>query len=238
MIMTTIDGSGSPQYFVFQPLPDNLSNRQRDDCLQDIFVADLRSAFALITNLQKQITELQLAKGNTIAPPPPSTPSTILLTPSSAPGPPTSSCTPAATAAEDVLAPNSASASSGSHPPLVRLDAHYLGSPARPVHEQSAQGGSLDFAASTARPPQLQAPASDGGSRRQQRGRRQPRQQPTAAADSDSSSRRGADMHVTGAPVPPAYPAPVPASASAPVAARGGHKTSSVTSGGSRRAEQ
>ena len=60
MIMTTIDGSDSPQYFAFQLLPDNLSNRQRDDYFQGIFVADLRSAFALITNLQKHVTELQL----------------------------------------------------------------------------------------------------------------------------------------------------------------------------------
>ena len=180
--MTTIDGSGSPQYFVFQPLPDSLNNRQRDEYLQDIFVADLRSAFALITDLQKQITELQLNKSSTIVSPSPSTPSTILLTPSPAPGPPISSCTPAATAAADVLAPNSASASSRSCPPLIRLAARYLGSPAKSVHEQSAQGGSLDFAASTARPPQLQAPTSNGGSRKQRRGRGQRRQQPTAAA--------------------------------------------------------
>ena len=45
-------------------------------------------------------------------------------------------------------------------------------------------------------------------------------------------------MHATGAPVPPAYQAPVPASASAPVTARGGHKSSSVTPGGSHRDEQ
>ena len=114
--MTTIDGSDSPQYFVYRPLPDNLSRRQRDDCLQKIFVADLRSTFALIDNLQKQITELQLTKGNTIVSPSPSTPSAVLLTPSLAPGPPISSCTPAATAAADVLAPNSASASSRSYP--------------------------------------------------------------------------------------------------------------------------
>ena len=91
---------------LIRPLPDNLSRRQHDDYFQEIFVADLRSAFALITNLQKQITELQLNKGNTIVSPSPSTPSTILLTPSPAPGPPISSCTPAAIAAEDVLAPN------------------------------------------------------------------------------------------------------------------------------------
>ena len=186
--MTTIDGSDSPQYFVYRPPPDNLSRRQLDDYFQEIFVADLRSVFALINNLQKQITELQLNKSNTIVPPSPSTPSTILLTPSPAPGPPISSCTPAATAAADVLAPNSASASSRSYPPLIRLDARYLGSPAVHAHEHSAQGGSLDFAASTARPPQLQAPTSDGGSRKQQRGRGQRRQQPTAAAD--NSSRR------------------------------------------------
>ena len=168
-----------------QPLPDNLSRRQLDNYFQGVFVADLRSVFALVNNLQKQITELQLNKSNTIVPPSPSTPSTILLTPSPAPGPPISSCTPAAAAAADVLAPNSASASSRSNPPLIRLDARYLGSPAVHAHEHSAQGGSLDFAASTARPPQLQAPASDGGSRRQQRGRGQRRQQPTAAADEE-----------------------------------------------------
>ena len=189
--MTTIDGSDSPQYFVYRPPPDNLSRRQLDDYFQGVFVADLRSVFALVNNLQKQITELQLNKSNTIVPPSPSTPSTILLTPSLAPGLPISSCTPAATAAADVLAPNSASASSRSNPPLVRRDARYLGSPARVVHEHSAQGGSLDFA-STARPPQLQAPTSNGGSRKQQRGRRQRRQQPTAAAD--NNSQREADV--------------------------------------------
>ena len=47
--MATIDGSDSPQYFVYRPLPGNLSRRQRDDYLQEIFVANLRSAFALIT---------------------------------------------------------------------------------------------------------------------------------------------------------------------------------------------
>ena len=194
--MTTIGGSDSPQYLVYRPLPDNLSRRQRDDYLQEVFVTDLRSAFALIANLQKQITELQLNKSNTIVSPSPSTPSTILLTPSPAPGPPISSCTPAATAAADVLAPNSASASSRSYPPLIRLDARYLGSSAVHAHEHSAQGGSLDFAASTARPPQLQAPTSNGGSRKQQRGRRQRRQQPTAAAD-NNSQREGA-MHGPG----------------------------------------
>ena len=127
LTMTTIDGSDSPQYFVYRPPPDNLSRRQLDDYFQGVFVADLRSVFALVNNLQKQITELQLNKSNTIVSPSPSTPSTILLTPSPAPGPPISSCTPAATAAADVLAPNSASASSRSYPPLIRLDAHYLG---------------------------------------------------------------------------------------------------------------
>ena len=64
LLMTkTIDGSGSPQYLVFQPLPDNLSNRQCDAYLQNIFAADLRSAFTLITNLQKQITELLQQSG-------------------------------------------------------------------------------------------------------------------------------------------------------------------------------
>ena len=96
-MMASIADSDSPQYFVFKPLPDNLSDRQRDEYLQDICVADLRSAFVLIANLQKQITELQLNKSGTIVPPSPSTPSTILLTPSPAPGPPISSCTPAAT---------------------------------------------------------------------------------------------------------------------------------------------
>ena len=163
--MTTIDGSDSPQYFVYRPPPDNLSRRQLDDYFQGVFVADLRSVFALVNNLQKQITELQLNKSNTIVPPSPSTPSTILLTPSPAPGPPISSCTPAATAAADVLTPNSASASSRLYPPLIRPDARYLGSPAVHAHEHSAQGGSLDFAASTARPPQLSREGGMSGTR-------------------------------------------------------------------------
>ena len=86
--MTTIDGSDSPQYFVYHPPLDNLSRRQLDDYFQGVFVADLQSVFALVNNLQKQITELQLNKSNTIVSPSPSTPSTILLTPSPAPGPP------------------------------------------------------------------------------------------------------------------------------------------------------
>ena len=57
--MTTIANSDSPQHFVLQPLPDNLNRRQRVDYLQGICAADLRSAFVLITYLQKQITELQ-----------------------------------------------------------------------------------------------------------------------------------------------------------------------------------
>ena len=97
LTMTTIDGSDSPQYFVYRPPPDNLSRRQLDDYFQGVFVADIRSVFALVNNLQKQIAELQLNKSNTIVSPSPSTPSTILLTPSPAPGPPISSCTPAAT---------------------------------------------------------------------------------------------------------------------------------------------
>ena len=188
--MTTIDGSDSPQYFVYRPPPDNLSRRQLDDYFQGVFVADIRSVFALINNLEKKITELQLNKSNTIVSPSPSTPSTILLTPSPAPGPPISSCTPAATAAADVLAPNSASASSRSNPPLIRLDVRYLGSPAVHAHEHSAQGGSLDFAASTARPPQLQAPTSNGGSRKQQRSRGQRRQQPTASSSRQQQPTR------------------------------------------------
>ena len=59
-MMTTIDGAGLPQYLMYQLLPDNLSRRQHSDYLQNIFAANLWSAFALINNLQKQITELQL----------------------------------------------------------------------------------------------------------------------------------------------------------------------------------
>ena len=41
-------------------------------CLSNVFAADLRSAFALITNLQKQMMELQLNKSNAIVSPSPS----------------------------------------------------------------------------------------------------------------------------------------------------------------------
>ena len=121
--------------------------------LQDIFVADLRSAFTLITDLQKQLAELQLNKDKTVVPPSPSTPSTVPLTPSPAPGAPVSSCTPTAIADADVLSPKSASTSSRSYPPLVKLDARYLGSADVPVQAQPAQGGSLDVAASAAADP-------------------------------------------------------------------------------------
>ena len=122
-MMVSIANSSSLQYFVYQPLPGGLSNRQRDRYLQDIFTADLRSAFMLTAEPQKQLMGLQLNKDTAIVPPLPSTPSTIPLTPSPAPGAPVSSGTPAATAAEDVLSPHAASASSRSYPPLVRLDA-------------------------------------------------------------------------------------------------------------------
>ena len=51
---------------MFKLLPDNLSNRQRDEYLQDICVTDLRSTFVLIANLEKQITELQLNKSGPV----------------------------------------------------------------------------------------------------------------------------------------------------------------------------
>ena len=62
-MMTMIDGSGLPQYLMYQPLPDNLSRRQHDDYLQNIFFADLWSAFTLINcdNLQKQHAEHRAA---------------------------------------------------------------------------------------------------------------------------------------------------------------------------------
>ena len=50
-MMASIGDSGSPQYLVFQPLPDGLSYRQRDKHLKNILVADLRSAFVLIAEL-------------------------------------------------------------------------------------------------------------------------------------------------------------------------------------------
>ena len=51
LMMASTDDSGSPQYLVFQPLPDGLSYRQRDKHLKNILVADLRSAFVLIAEL-------------------------------------------------------------------------------------------------------------------------------------------------------------------------------------------
>ena len=65
-MMASIANSDSPQYFVFKPLPDNLSDRQRDEYLKDILVADLRSTFVLITDLQKQTAELKLNRSSTI----------------------------------------------------------------------------------------------------------------------------------------------------------------------------
>ena len=103
-MMAMIDGSGLPQYLMYQLLLGNLSRRQRNKYLQSIFIADLPSAFALINNPQKQITELQLTKGNTIVPLSPSALPTVPLTLSPAPGLLISLCTPAAATAEDVHA--------------------------------------------------------------------------------------------------------------------------------------
>ena len=189
-----------------------------------------------------QLAELQPNKDKTAVSPSPSTPLTLPLTPSPgpAPGVPVSSGTPTATADGDVPSLNSAAASSRSYPLLIRLDARSLGSNAVPVVEQSAQGGSLDFAASAAWPLRLQAPTSEVMC---QTPRRWPRQPPVPGRPRDvpvPPVRQGADVHAASAPVPPAYPAPVPASASAPVGMRGGlpRKSSSVTSGRSRRDAQ
>ena len=103
LVMASFHGSDSPQYFVFQPLPDGLSDRQRgparDKRLQDILVADLRSctgrsAFVLITELQKTTAEMQLQSAGTATSPTISTPPTIKSPPSPAPHTPVSSCTP------------------------------------------------------------------------------------------------------------------------------------------------
>ena len=76
--MASIDDSGSPQYRGFQPIPDGLSNRQRDKHLQDC----LRSAFVLIAELQKTVTELTLQNLRSATSPTVSTPSMTLGTPS------------------------------------------------------------------------------------------------------------------------------------------------------------
>jgi len=77
-MMASIDDSGSPQYRGFQPIPDGLSNRQRDKHLQDC----LRSAFVLIAELQMTVTELTLQNLRSATSPTVSTPSTTLGTPS------------------------------------------------------------------------------------------------------------------------------------------------------------
>ena len=59
-MMASVDSSDSPQYPAFQSLPDGLNNRQRDKHARDILVADLGSAFVLIAELQKTVTDLQL----------------------------------------------------------------------------------------------------------------------------------------------------------------------------------
>ena len=73
-----MNDSGSPLYRGFQPIPDGLSNRQRDNHLQDC----LRSAFVLIAELQKTVTELTLQNLRSATSPTVSTPSTTLGTPS------------------------------------------------------------------------------------------------------------------------------------------------------------
>ena len=149
-MMASIANSSSLQYPMFQLLPDGLSDRQRNDYLQGIFIADLQSAFTLITHPQKQITELRLSKGNAIISLSPSAPSMIPLTLSPAPGVPVSLCTPTVIADEDAPSPASVSTSSHLYLLLVKLGALYLSSAVVPVQRQSTQGRSLDVAASVA----------------------------------------------------------------------------------------
>ena len=139
-MMASIGDSGSPQYLVL-PLPDVLSNRQRDKHLQDILVADIRSAFVLIAELQKTVTELKLHNIQSATSPRVSTPSTIKFTQSPAPHVPVSisSCTPVDA---DVPSPDSAAASSRLHPPLIMPAARDVGSSVVAMHGQPAQGGS------------------------------------------------------------------------------------------------
>ena len=85
-----------------------------------------------------------------------------------------------------MLALSSVSVSSSLYLLLICPGAHYPGSPARPAHEQSAQGRSLNFAASKAQPLQLQALTSDRGSWKQQCSQKQRQQQLTAAASNSS----------------------------------------------------
>ena len=88
------------------------------------------------------------------------------------------------------------------------------------VYCSCVQGGSLNVAASTARPPQLQARTSGAMC---QTPRRWPREPPVPGCPCDvpvPPTSQGADLHAAGAPLLPAYPAPVSASAS--VAARDG----------------
>ena len=95
-MMAMIDGPGLLQYLMYQLPLGNLSRRQHNRYLQNIFIADIPSAFALINNPQKQIAELQLTKGNTIVPLSPSALPAVPLTLSPAPGLLISLCTPAA----------------------------------------------------------------------------------------------------------------------------------------------
>ena len=80
--MASIDDSGSPQYRVFRPALNGLSNKQRDKHLQNVVVDDLRSAFVLIAELQKTVTELTLQNLQSATSPKGSTPSAALGTPS------------------------------------------------------------------------------------------------------------------------------------------------------------
>ena len=143
--MASIDDSGTPQYLVFQPLPDGLSNRQHNKHLQDILVADLRSAFVLIAELQKTVTELKLQGIQSVMSSRVPTPSTIKFTLSLAPHMPISLCMPVDV---DVPSPDSVSASSRLHPPLIMPAACDVSSSVMAMHEQPAQGGLPDVAGS------------------------------------------------------------------------------------------
>ena len=223
MMMASFHDSDSPQYFVFQPLPDGLSDRQRDKRLQDILVADLRSAFVLIAELQKTITELQLQ------------------------GIETAMSRRQRLSSRRARLHTRRSRCARSQMQTCILNIRRLRARARicrwacllpamsaPLSwlctSSPLRAGPPDVAGSPSRRPQLQAPTSEVMCQT----KRWPRRPPVTGRPRKVLAppvRQEAGLHAAGAPVPPACPAPIPVSVL--VSARDGvpHGSSSVKPG-------
>ena len=213
--MASIDDSGLLQYHIFQWVLNSLSNKQHNRHLQLVVVDDLRSAFILITELQKTVTELQLQGIQTATSLRVS--NLIKFTLSLAPHAPVLLCMPVDA---DMPSPDLVSVSSHSHLLLVMPTDCNVSSSVVAMHKQPTQGGLPNVVGSLSQGPQLGQLQALTSEVMCQTPRHWPQQPLVPICSHDvpmPPAQQRADLHEVSAPLLPAYLAPVPASASVAV---------------------